>query len=211
MLIYKEDDELKKVKLSRAEMREFAEVFADYNYGEKEIGMVPLYPGYPDKTRLINYLTAIIQTANEYGGVYSTSDRKEGIIILTDTTHPYPGTAMIKMMWRMMRALGLKNFSDMMKKFQAGGASLEKKYRDSKKQFVQIELLAVKKKYQGQGFMRPLVETAFDVAKKRHLPVIVTTDAEVKKDKYAHIGMNHINTRKLADKSFLYDLVREAV
>lgn len=202
---------MKKVKLSKAEMREFAEVFADYNYGDNEIGMVPLYPGYPDKTRLINYLVAIIQTANEYGGVYSTSDKKEGIIILTDTTHPYPGTAMIKMMWRMMRALGLKNFSNMMKKFQAGGASLEKKYRDSKKQFVQIELLAVKKKYQGQGFMRPLVETAFEVAKKRHLPVIVTTDAEVKKDKYAHIGMNHINTRKLGDKSFLYDLVREAV
>lgn len=202
---------MKKVKLSKAEMREFAEVFADYNYGDNEIGMVPLYPGYPDKTRLINYLVAIIQTANEYGGVYSTSDKKEGIIILTDTTHPYPGTAMIKMMWRMMRALGLKNFSNMMKKFQAGGASLEKKYRDSKKQFVQIELLAVKKKYQGQGFMRPLVETAFEVAKKRHLPVIVTTDAEVKKDKYAHIGMNHINTRKLGSKSFLYDLVREAV
>ena len=202
---------MKKVKLSKAEMREFAEVFADYNYGDNEIGMVPLYPGYPDKTRLINYLVAIIQTANEYGGVYSTSDKKEGIIILTDTTHPYPGTAMIKMMWRMMRALGLKNFSNMMKKFQAGGASLEKKYRDSKKQFVQIEFLAVKKKYQGQGFMRPLVETAFEVAKKRHLPVIVTTDAEVKKDKYAHIGMNHINTRKLGSKSFLYDLVREAV
>ena len=93
---------MKKVKLSREEMREFAEVFADYNYGDKEIGMVPLYPDYPDKTRLINYLTAIIQTANEYGGVYSTSDKKEGIIILTDTTHPYPGTAMVKMIWRMV-------------------------------------------------------------------------------------------------------------
>ena len=110
----------------------------------------------------------------------------------------------------MVKALGIKNFSNMMKKFQAGGASLEKKYRDSKKQFVQIELLAVKKEYQGQGFMRPLVETAFEVARQANLPVIVTTDAELKKDKYAHIGMNHINTRKLGDKSFLYDLVRES-
>ena len=55
------------------------------------------------------------------------------------------------------------------------------------------------------------METAFKVAEKKHLPVIVTTDAEVKKDKYEHIGMNHINTRKLGDKSFLYDLVREVV
>ncbi len=109
----------------------------------------------------------------------------------------------------MARALGFKNFSDIIKKFQAGGASLEKTYRDSKKQFVQIELLAVKKECQGQGFMRPLVETAFEVAKRGNLPVIVSTDAKLKKDKYEHIGMTLVNTRTLGEKSFMYDLVRE--
>ena len=118
--------------------------------------------------------------------------------------------AMMKMMWRMMRALGFKNFSDIIKKFQAGGASLERTYRDRKKQFIQIELLAVKEKYQGKGFMRPLVETAFEVAKQGGLPVIVSTDAKLKKDKYEHIGMKHVNTRTLGEKSFMYDLVREA-
>ena len=37
--------------------------------------------------------------------------------------------------------------------YQAGGASLEKTYRDSKKPFVQIELLAIRKEYQGKGLM----------------------------------------------------------
>lgn len=178
---------INKVRLTEAEMREFAEVFAYYDYGDEEIGMVPYYPGYPDRTSLIDYLVAMIKTANESDGIYATSDNKEGIIILTDTTHPYPGTVMIKMLWRMARALGFKNFGNIIKKFQAGGASLEKKYRDSKKQFVQIELLAVKKEYQGKGFMRPLVETAFEVAKQNNLPVIVSTDAKLKKDKYAHL------------------------
>jgi len=200
---------INKVKLTEAEMREFAEVFAYYDYGNEEIGMVPYYPGYPDRTSLVNYLVAMIKTANEYNAVYATPG-KEGIIILTDTTHPYPGIAMVKMMWRMMRALGFKNFSGIIKKFQAGGASLEKTYRDSRKQFVQIELLAVKKEHQGKGFMRPLVETAFEVAKQGGLPVIVSTDAKLKKDKYEHIGMKHINTRMLGEKSFMYDLVREA-
>lgn len=200
---------LNKVKLTEAEMREFAEVFAYYDYGNEEIGMVPYFPGYPDRTSLVNYLVAMIKTANEYDAVYATSDNKEGIIILTDTTHPLPGTAMIKMLWRMARALGFRNFSNIIKKFQAGGASLEKTYRDSKKQFVQIELLAVRKEHQGKGFMRPLVETAFELAKKNNLPVIVSTDAALKKDKYAHIGMNLVNTRKLGQKSFMYDLVRE--
>ena len=201
---------LKRVKLTDAEMREFAEAFAYYDYGDEEIGMVPYYPGYPDRTSLVNYLVAMIKTANEYDGIYSTSDNKEGILILTDTTHPYPGTAMFKMVWRMARALGFKNFSDIIKKFQAGGASLEKTYRDNKKPFVQIELLAVKKEFQGKGFMRPLVETAFEVAKQGDLPVIVSTDAKLKKDKYEHIGMKHINTRTLGEKSFMYDLVKDS-
>lgn len=200
---------LKKVRLTEAEMREFAEVFAYYDYGDEEIGMVPYYPGYPDRTSLVNYLVAMIRTANECNAVYVTSDKKEGILILTDTTHPYPGTAMFKMVWRMARALGFKNFSNIIKKFQAGGASLEKTYRDSKKQFVQIELLAVKNEYQGKGFMRPLVETAFEVARQGNLSVIVSTDAKLKKDKYEHIGMRHVNTRTLGEKSFMYDLVRE--
>ncbi len=56
--------------------------------------------------------------------------------------------------------------------------------------------------------MRPLVEHAFEVAEKNKLPLIVSTDAGVKKDKYAHIGMKHINTRALGDKSFMYDLIK---
>lgn len=201
---------LNKVKLTEAQMREFAEVFAYYDYGNDEIGMVPYYPGYPDRTKLVNYLVAMISVANEYDAVYATSDKKEGIVILTDTTHPFPKSAMFKMMWRMVRALGLKNFSDIIKKFQAGGASLEKTYRDSKKQFVQIELLAIRKEYQGKGLMRPLVETAFEVAKQGNLPVIVSTDAKLKKDKYEHIGMKLVNTRTLGERSFMYDLVRDA-
>ena len=190
-------------------MREYAEVFAYYDYGDDEIGMVPYYPGYPDRTRLINYLVAMISVANDYNAVYATSKRKEGIIILTDTTAPYPAAASFKMMWRMTKALGLKNFMDIIKKFQAGGASLEKKYRDAKKQFVQIELLAVKKEYQGQGFMRPLVENAIELADKKHIPVILSTDAKLKKDKYEHLGLSLVNTRKLGEKSFMYDLVRD--
>lgn len=58
-------------------------------------------------------------------------------------------------------------------------------------------------------YMRPLVETAFELADQSGLPVIVSTDAGIKKDKYAHIGMTLVNTRMLGERSFMYDLVRE--
>ena len=33
------------------------------------------------------------------------------------------------------------------------------------------------------------------------MPVIVSTDAKLKKDKYEHIGMKHVNTRTLGEAS----------
>ncbi len=70
---------LKKVKLTKEEMKDFAEVFAYYNYGDEETGMIPFFPGYPDRTRFINYIVAMIRTANDYNAVYATSNKKEGI------------------------------------------------------------------------------------------------------------------------------------
>ena len=66
-----------------------------------------------------------------------------------------------------------------------------------------------KKEYQGQGFLRPLVENAIELADKKHIPVILSTDAKLKKDKYEHLGLSLVNIRKLGEKSFMYDLVRE--
>lgn len=201
---------LQQRKITDAEATEFAEVFAYYEYGDKEVGMVPYYPGYPDRTRLVNYLKVMINTANRLGAIYTTSDKNEGIIIITNTKHPYPGSAVFGMMIGMVKALGIKGFKDIMKKFHAGGMSLENKYRKEKKDFVQVELLAIKKEYQGKGFMRPLVETAFEIADEDHLPVIISTDAELKKDKYVHLGMSLVNVRDIAEGSHMYDMVREA-
>lgn len=197
-------------KLTEDEMIQFAEVFAYYDYGTEEIGMVSFYPGYPDRTKLVKYLLAMIRVANDCGVVYSTGKENEGILILTDTTHPYPAAASLKMMRNMIKALGIRGFKSVMDKFQAGGESLERKYRKEKRAFVQIELLAIKKEYQGQGFMRPLVETAFEVADRGHLPVILSTDAKLKKDKYEHLGLKQVNVRQMDEKSFMYDLAREA-
>lgn len=202
---------LKTHHISEDEINEFAHTFADYIYDSTEVGMTACFPDYPDNSRLINYLKAMIRTANNYNAIYSTSENHEGIVILTDTTHPYPNSAVFKMMFGMVKALGIKGFSDIVKKFQADGASIERIYRKEKKDFVQVELLAVKKEYQGQGFMRPLVETAEELADKRNLPLIITTDAILKKDKYLHLGMTLVNTRTIMPSCRLYDMERRPV
>lgn len=44
-------------------------------YGVGALGslMVPYYPGHPDRTKLINYLSAMISVASEYDAVYATT------------------------------------------------------------------------------------------------------------------------------------------
>lgn len=200
----------KVTSLTEQEIRSFAEVFANYEYAGGERGMLPYYPGYPDKTKLIRYLEAMIRPALEAGCAYTTSDRHEGLLILTDTTHPIAGRYVLKMMLGMVKALGIGGFVRTVKHFQAGGASLESSCRARREAFVQVELLAVQKEYQGQGHMRTLLSTAFETADREHLPVIITTDAALKKDKYVHLGMTLVNTRKVGEGSFLYDMVRQA-
>lgn len=202
---------LNKTKLTQKEIRAFAEAFADYKYEKNDEGMVHLFPGYPDTARVVKYIEAIIKTANEADAIYSTSPDNEGIIIVSTTLNPFPASKIIKMLFRMIRALGIKNFSSTMNYFQAGGASLEKKYRSNKLQFAQIELCCVRKEYQGKGFMRSLIETAIEIADASHLPLIVTTDAEIKKEKYAHLGLSPVNVREICPGSYFYDLERVSI
>lgn len=82
------------------------------------------------------------------------------------------------------------------------------KFRKEKRQFIQIEMLAVQKQFQDQGHMRALISNAFELADKKGLPCILVTDAALKKDKYVHLGMELANTRKVDEGSYLYDLIR---
>ena len=192
--------------LTEKEIREVAEAFADYQYTGTEQGM---FFAFPNRQKLMDYLENMLRVALSCNMVYTTSERHEGIIVLTDTTNPMPFQPMMQLFSGMIKALGLKNFMNFTKACQSGGGSLEMSYRKGKKQFVQIEMLAVRKQYQGQGFMRPLIHQAFELADLRKLPVIITTDDSTKKDKYVHCGLTLVNTRQVRENAFLYDMVRE--
>ena len=71
-------------------------------------------------------------------------------------------------------------------------------------------LICVREPYQGQGYMRKALEIAFGEGIRRDCPVLLETDAVLKRDKYVHLGMKNIRTRKLDDSACLYDLVKES-
>lgn len=107
------------------------------------------------------------------------------------------------------KAFGFKGCISYIKWLKNGGKSLESRMKKDKKDFIKIELLAVTKPYQGQGYMRKALDIAFRMGQDRKLPCILDTDGILKRDKYIHLGMKPAGTRKIGENSYLYDLVKQ--
>ena len=89
-----------------------------------------------------------------------------------------------------------------------GGASLRDRMDKKKKPYIFVGMVCVREPYQGQGYMRKVMELAFAEGDRLHVPVILETDARSKCDKYRHLGMELAGTRDLGAFGKLYDLIR---
>ena len=89
-----------------------------------------------------------------------------------------------------------------------GGPGLNKKWDKEKKPYLFVGLVCVREAYQGQGYMRKLMDMAFAEGRRLDVPVILDTDAQSKCDKYMHLGMELGGIRRFGDSGVLYDLIR---
>ena len=105
--------------------------------------------------------------------------------------------------------MGIKGVRDLISKLSAAGESFEDSLKKTKKKYIFVALVAVPEEHQGKGHMRKLLEFAFEKGHENNCPVILDTDDSLKKTKYEHLGMKTVRTRKIADDSFMYDLVWE--
>ncbi len=140
--------------------------------------------------------------------LYSTSERGEGYL-----AYQYPkqkvglraGLSLAKALLGSMRPRALFRFARIMSK---GGEGLEKRLRREKQPYLYVGLVCVLESYQGQGYMRKIMEMAFAEGDRLGIPVILDTDAESKCRKYIHLGMELAGTRRFGDSGVLYDLIR---
>lgn len=73
---------------------------------------------------------------------------------------------------------------------KSSGESLENKLKRKNQKFIQIEMLVVKREYQNKGYMRKLIQIAFDKADELGIPCIVSTDGVLKMQKYSLLYIN---------------------
>lgn len=69
-------------------------------------------------------------------------------------------------------------------------------------------LICVREPYQGQGYMRRIMDMAFQEGDRLGVPVLLETDAKSKCDKYIHLGMQLAGMRRFGEHGVLYDLIR---
>lgn len=74
--------------------------------------------------------------------------------------------------------------------------------------YIVYVLVCVREEYQGQGYMRKVVDIAFAEGDQLGLPVILDTDAKSKCEKYMHLGMELAGTRDFGDFGTMYDLIK---
>ena len=96
-----------------------------------------------------------------------------------------------------MKLKELLRFSRIMSR---GGPGLNKKLDKEKKPYLFVGLICVREAYQGQGYMRKLMDMAFAEGRRLDVPVILDTDM--------HLGMELGGIRRFGDSGVLYDLIR---
>ena len=196
---------MKKVTIMNdSEIRELAETYADYRFRPEEKSIFSVFG---TRDRILRYLEMSIWTALKSGWIYSIGDNKEAYVAISySDSHP-PFHIMLSFPFRAMKAVGTRPLYDLFQLLKNGGPSLADRMKKRGERFLNVEMLCVRKEYQGKGYMRKTMEEVFKLAKEKRLPIVLETDETIKADKYRHLGMEQEGIRHLTPEIAFYEMI----
>ncbi len=192
--------------LSEAEIRAIGDAFADYEYADSERGMSYLGKG---KQAVSDYICAYVRMAIKERVLYSTSENHEAFIAFKRSEHKMSARSAAGLLGTAAGCADFKNIGKAAKGFLHSEKGYGEILSKLKIPYIYVGMVAVTKPYQGRGYMRELLDIAFEEGRKHSLPVVLDTDAGLKKAKYEHLGMKCVTTRHLAKGVELYGMVYE--
>ena len=178
--------------------------FGYYDYGE-EVGMGAFYRS---KDAVATYIAGYVRMAFEGGMLYATSERGEGYIAYKVPGQKLKLRAGMQIVKALFHSMSLKELIRMGQGVSKGGTSLQDRMKKEKKPYIFVGMVCVPEQYQGQGYMRKVMELAYAEGNRLQVPVLLETDAKSKCDKYMHLGMQLDGIRDLGKYGKLYDLVK---
>ena len=195
---------MKVTTLDERSIHDIGHAFGYYDYGE-ETGMSAAFSG---KEATANYICAYVRGVLRGGFLHTTSERGEGYIAYKLPGQKVSFKAARILLRGMLQSMSLGELFHFARMLSKAGPSLEDVLNKEKKPCIYVGMVCVREAYQGQGYMRKVMDLAFAEGDRLGIPVVLDTDAKSKCDKYVHLGMKLYGTRDLGPGGTLYDLVR---
>ncbi len=142
------------------------------------------------------------------GMLYTTSEAGEGFIACKLPGQKVGLKAALPLAKGFLSSMKMKEIIRFMRIMSKGGSELGKQLNKARKPYIYVGMVCVRGPYQGQGYMRRVMDMAFSEGNRLSVPVILDTDAKSKCDKYIHLGMELAGTRRFGEHGVLYDLIK---
>ena len=185
-------------------IRDIGHAFGYYDYGA-EHGLIDAFPG---REAAAAFIRGYVRMALRGGMLYTTGERGEGYIAYKLPGQKLPLGAVLPLARAFLGAMDGKALLRFARIMSKGGPGLEKRFDRERKPYIYVGLVCVREPYQGQGYMRRVMDMAFSQGDRLGVPVILDTDARSKCEKYLHLGMELAGTRPFGRHGVLYDLIR---
>ncbi len=190
--------------LDESVVREIGHAFGYYDDG-KEPGFVSAFSS---RDGAAEQICGYVRMTLKAGMLYTTSERGEGYIAFLRPGDRFPPGAVFPLLGSVFRSLSLREMGRMVKYMGRGGPGLHDRMKKEKKPHIFVGMVCVRETYQGQGYMRRVMDLAFAEGDRLGVPVLLETDARSKCDKYIHLGMELAEVRDAGPLGKLYDMVR---
>ena len=147
---------MKVTTLDEKSIRDIGHAFGYYDYGQ-ETGMTAAFSG---QKATEEYICAYVRGMLRGGFLYTTSERGEGYIAYKLPKEKMGLKTMCPIAKGMLRNSSLKRLLRFAMAVKRGGASLQDRMDREKKPYIFVGLVCVREKYQGQGYMRKVMDIA---------------------------------------------------
>lgn len=178
--------------------------FGYYDYGA-EHGLIDAFPS---RDAVASFICGYVKMALQSGMLYATSEAGEGFIAYKLPGQKVGLKAALPLAMGFLGSMKMNEMVRFARIMSKGGSGLGKQLDKAKKPYLYVGLVCVREPYQGQGYMRKVMDLAFAEGNRLGVPVILDTDAKSKCDKYLHLGMELAGTRRFGEYGVLYDLIK---
>lgn len=191
---------MKAAALDENTIRDIGHAFGYYDYGT-EHGLIDAFPS---REAVASFICGYAKMALQSGMLYATSEAGEGFIAYKLPGEKITLKAGLYLARGFLSAMDSRSLVRFIRIMSKGGSGLGKQLDKAKKPYIYVGMVCVREPYQGQGYMRRVMDMAFAEGNRLGVPVILDTDARSKCDKYIHLGMELAGTRRFG----VYDLIK---